>query len=77
MSLAQEKTTFAHLLWQHWKDGEQFNQCVCAILIHLRHPKIQEAQTISALLPYSDTEVANRIANAMTECAGKKIFCGF
>ena len=67
------KTTFAHQLWQKWKDGELFNQYVCAILVHLRRPRIQEAKTVSELLPYDDRVVANRVAKAMRECAGRNI----
>ena len=67
------KTTFAHQLWQKWKDGELFNQYVCAILVHLRRPRVQEARTVSELLPYGDRVVANRVADAMIECAGRNI----
>ena len=67
------KTTFAHQLWQQWKNGEEFKQYTCAILVHLRHPRIQEAQSISELLPYGDRETANVVANAMTVCDGRNI----
>ena len=55
------------------EDGKLFNQFQCAILVHLRHPRIQEARSISELLPYGDKVVATGVASAMIECAGRNI----
>ena len=59
------KSTLTVHICQQWGRGELFNEFIVVILVQLRDPKVQSAQTIAELLPTKDV--------AMAECTAREI----
>ena len=59
------KSTLTVHICQQWGRGELFHEFIVVILVQLRDPKVQSAQTIAELLPTKDV--------AMAECAAREI----
>ena len=60
------KSTLTVHICQQWGRGELFNEFTVVILVQLRDPKVQSAQSITDLLPAEDDTMAERAAREIT-----------
>ena len=67
------KSTLTVHICQRWSRGELFQEFSIVILVQLRDPAVQRAQTIADLLPCPDTESAQNVANAITANYGRGV----
>ena len=67
------KSTLTVHICQRWSRGELFQEFTIVILVQLRDPAVQRAQTIADLLPCRDDEMAHQVASAITANDGKGV----
>ena len=67
------KSTLTVHICQQWGRGELFNEFIVVILVQLRDPKVQSAQTISELLPTKDVAMADRAAREIIANEGSGV----
>ena len=67
------KTTLSWHICQKWASGELFQQFSLAVLVQLRDPAIQSAQTISDLLPHTDGRLAQEVMSEILSRGGEGI----
>ena len=67
------KSTLAVHICQRWGKGELFQQFTVVILIQLRDPAVQRAQTIADLLPVDNIAIANELADDLLSTNGRGI----
>ena len=63
------KTTLSWHICQKWASGELFQQFSLAVLVQLRDPAIQSAQTITDLLPRIDDRLTQEVMSEI-QCRG-------
>ena len=64
------KSTLTVHICQRWGKGELFQQFTVVILVQLRDPAVQRAQTIADLLPVENVAVAQELATELTATNG-------
>ena len=67
------KSTLTVHICQRWGKGEFFQQFTVVILVQLRDPAVQRAQTIADLLPVESAAVAQEIATELLATNGRGI----
>ena len=67
------KTTLSWHICQKWASGELFQQFNLAVLVQLRDPAIQSAQTIADLLPHVDDRLAQEVMSEIQRRGGEGI----
>ena len=67
------KSTLTVYICQRWSRGELFQEFTIVILVELRDPAVQRAQTIADLLPCRDDEMAHQVASAITANDGRDV----
>ena len=67
------KSTLMVHICQRWGKGELFQQFICVILVQLRDPAVQRAQTIADLLPYQDLIDAQELATELMATNGRGV----
>ena len=67
------KSTLTVHICQRWSRGELFQEFTIVILVQLRDPAVQRAQTIADLLPCRDDEMAHQVASAITTNDGRGV----
>ena len=67
------KSTLTVHICRQWGRGELFNQFTVVILVQLRDPKVQNAQSITELLPTKDVAMAERAAREIVANEGSGI----
>ena len=67
------KSTLTVHICQRWGKGELFQQFTVVILVQLRDPAVQRAQTIADLLPVEDIAVANELADGILSTNGHSV----
>ena len=67
------KTTLTIFICQKWGNGELFQQFTAVILVQLRDPAVQRAQTIADLLPVENVAVAQKVATDSITTNGRGI----
>ncbi len=67
------KTTLTVHICQKWGKGELFQEYTLVILVQLRNPELQNAQSIADLLPSRDTAMAEDIAAEITAKDGEGV----
>ena len=67
------KSTLTVHICQRWSRGELFQEFTVVILVQLRDPTVQSAQSIADLLPRRNKEMAIDVAEAITTSDGKGI----
>ena len=67
------KSTLTVHICRQWGRGELFNEFTVVILIQLRDPKVQSAQTIADLLPSKDCAMAERAAKEIIAIEGSGV----
>ena len=72
-SAGSGKSTLSVHICQRWSRGELFQEFTIVILVRLRDPAVQNAQTIANLIPCPDIESAHQVANQILVGG----FCGF
>ena len=63
------KTTLSWHICQKWASGELFQQFSLVVLVQLRDPAIQSAQTIVDLLPHADDRLTQEVMSEI-QCRG-------
>ena len=64
------KSTLAVHICQRWGKGELFQQFTVVILVQLRDPAVQRAQTIADLLPIENVAIAQEVATELIATNG-------
>ena len=67
------KSTLTVHICQQWGRGEIFNGFTVVILVQLRDPKVQSAQSITNLLPCEDHAMAERAATEIMALKGSRV----
>ena len=67
------KSTLTVHICQQWGRGELFNEFIVVIIVQLRDPKVQSAQTIAELLPTKDVAMAERAAREIIANEGSGV----
>ena len=67
------KSTLSVHICQQWGRGDLFNQFTVVILIQLRDPKVQSAQSIADLLPAKDLAMAEWAAGEIMANEGSGV----
>ena len=67
------KSTLTVHICQRWSRGELFQEFTIVILVQLRDPAVQSAQSIADLIPCRDKETAHQVAKAITDTDGRGI----
>ena len=67
------KSTLTVHVCQKWGRGELFNEFTVVILIQLRDPKVQSAQSIADLLPCEDHAMAKQAASDIMSVKGSGV----
>ena len=67
------KSTLTVHICQEWGRGELFNEFTVVILIQLRDPKVQSAQSIANLLPCEDRAMAKQAASDIMSVKGSGV----
>ena len=67
------KSTLTVHICQRWSRGELFQEFTIVILVQLRDPEVQSAQSIADLIPCRDRETAQQVAKAITDTDGRGI----
>ena len=67
------KSTLTVHICQRWSRGELFQEFTIAILVKLRDPEVQSAQSIADLIPCPDIESAQEVASAIKANFGRGI----
>ena len=67
------KSTLTVYICQRWSRGELFQEFTIVILVQLRDPKVQSAQSIADLIPCPDIESAQQVASAIKANFGRGI----
>ena len=67
------KSTLTVHICQRWSRGELFQEFTIVILVQLRDPVVQKAQTIADLLPCPDFESAQQVAKKITSNYGRGV----
>ena len=65
------KSTLAVHICQRWSRGELFQEFTIVILVQLRDPEVQHAQSIADLIPCPDIESANEVASVIKANLGR------
>ena len=65
-----KSTLTVHILCQLWSRGELFNEFAVVILVQLRDPQVQSAQSIAELLPAKDVAMAEQAATEIVSSEG-------
>ena len=67
------KSTLTIHICQRWGKGELFQQFTVVILVQLRDPAVQRAQTIADLLPVENDTVAQELATELIATNGRGV----
>ena len=67
------KSTLTVHICRQWGRGELFNEFIVVILVQLRDPKVQSAQSIADLLPSKDHAMAERAAQEIIAIEGSGV----
>ena len=67
------KSTLTVHICQRWGKGELFQQFTVVILVQLRDPAVQSAQTITDLLPIENVAVAQELATELIATNGRGV----
>ena len=67
------KSTLTVHICRQWSRGELFNEFIVVIIVQLRDPKVQSAQTIAELLPTKDVAMAERAAREIIANEGSGV----
>ena len=67
------KSTLTVHICQRWSRGELFQEFTIVILVQLRDPAVQNAQSIADLIPCRDQETSQQVASAITDIDGRGI----
>ena len=67
------KSTLTVHVCRQWGRGELFNEFIVVILVQLRDPKVQSAQSIADLLPSKDRAMAERAAQEIIAIEGSGV----
>ena len=67
------KSTLTVHICQRWSKGELFQQFTVVILVQLRDPAVQRAQTIADLLPVENDTVAQELATELIATNGRGV----
>ena len=67
------KSTLTVHICQRWSRGELFQEFIIIILVQLRDPAVQSAQSIADLIPCPDIESAQEVASAIKACLGRGV----
>ena len=67
------KSTLTVHICQRWGKGELFQQFTVVILVQLRDPAVQRAQTIADLLPVENVAVAQELATELIATNGRGV----
>ena len=67
------KSTLTVHICQQWSRGVLFNEFTVVILVQLRDPKVQNAQSITELLPTKDRVMAKKAAKGITVNEGSGV----
>ena len=67
------KSTLTVHICQRWGKGEIFQQFTVVILVQLRDPAVQRAQTIADLLPVENAAVAQELASELIATNGRGV----
>ena len=67
------KSTLTVHICQQWGRGKLFNEFTVIILVQLRDPKVQCAQSIAELLPAEDDTMAEQAAREIIACEGSSV----
>ena len=67
------KSTLTVHLCRQWGRGELFNEFIVVILVQLRDPKVQSAQSIADMLPSKDRAMAERAATEIIAIEGSGV----
>ena len=67
------KSTLSVLICQKWRRGELFQEFSIVILVQLRDPAVQSAQSIANLIPCPDIESARKVADEIKANFGKGV----
>ena len=67
------KTTLSWHICQKWASGELFQQFSLAVLVQLRDPAIQSAQTIADLLPHVDDRLTQEVMSEIQYRGGEGV----
>ena len=67
------KSTLTVHICQRWAKGELFQQFTVVILVQLRDPEVQRAQTIAHLLPIKNVTVAQELATELRATNGRGV----
>ena len=67
------KSTLTVHICQKWSKGELFQQFTVVILVQLRDPAVQRAQTIADLLPVENATVAQELATELIVTNGRGV----
>ena len=67
------KSTLTVHICQQWGRGEQFKEFTVVILVQLRDPSVQSAQSIAELLPAKDDTMAERVAREIMDTEGSGV----
>ena len=67
------KSTLTIHICQRWGKGELFQQFTIVILVQLRDPEVQRAQTIADLLPVENVTVAQELATELVATNGRGV----
>ena len=65
------KSVLAWTICQKWEAGELFNEYDIFLLVQLREPNVQMAQTLADILPCRDKIMAHEMADRIQELSGK------
>ena len=69
------KSTLTVHICQRWGKGKLFQQFTVIILVQLRDPAVQRAQTIADLLPVENVAVAQELATELIATSGHSVLC--
>ena len=67
------KTTLTIFICQNWGEGKLFQQFAAVILVQLRDPAVQRAQTIADLLPVENAAIAQEVAAELIATNGRGV----
>ena len=67
------KSTLSLDICRQWADGILFQQFQLVILMRLREPVVQNADSIVSILPQRDVDMARDIAQKITACDGSDV----
>ena len=67
------KSTLTVHICQRWSRGELFQEFTIVILVQLRDPAVQSAQSIADLIPCPDIESAQEVASAINGNLGRGV----